>query len=482
MSNRAPTVGRDQGRDPADDLVENELREESHDHPQSRVPTPFRWLLGWLLTALVAWLLLYRTERDLQVALTVLVSLAGTAAVWVGSRVGSMLTGPRMVRRLALTPRQSVYPAGGFDRVLVWIGMIALAYLTMVNVRSSGGGSLDLGQALTNPSHAYIERQRSIALARGTGGPSLLIHLATVFLYVLPAVLVLRWRRLGALTRWLGLSVVVGYGGSWLVVGTLKGFIETAILLSVCLAVARSRRVREAKRRVQPAALLTLVIVGAGVVALAAHTLGARLMDAPNHRIPPSILESALGEQGAVGLAGFIGYFAQGHSGLGASLSEPFVWTEGSGSSEGFQSLVPWLANAREHLQAYPYRAEMSTGWPAKDKWQTVYPWLASDLTFAGAVGFVGFIAFLAATAWVIASGRGGVLATAIFAQLYLTLVYIPLNNGPINSTSNLVAAVLLWVCAVAYRLDLGRRRAASVLTTREPVVVRSRKEGLTKR
>ncbi len=434
---------------------------------------PFRWLMCWLLGTLTLWFLLYRDDRDIEVLATVVVSGAGLVAVWAGQRWGRHRIGPRLAASLGALPSGSSPRATIGVLLLYWLGVFYFMFEMASNAYVLAFSRLDVSQALANPSLAYAGRQLALSSPLGTPGFAWIHHIGYVFLFVLPALLMLWWSRLGRLTRLVGFLAIVGYGLSWTAMGTLKGLVETAVLLAAPLAVAaaRSRPAREdvprEGRAFVPLAVLVLVGAALGAAFLAATTLGARLIEAPQadrHVVPPAALVEVLGEQAAYGANGFVGYFTQGHSGLGASLSQPFVWTQGSGSSEAIQSIAPFLTSDELAHQAYPYRAQTYQGWSAKGKWQTVYPWLASDVTFMGAVGFVGLAALLGAIAWSVAVRRGGVLSTAIFTQAFLFLIYIPLNNGQISSTSNVVAIFILWSCAIGYRLNLLRapRKAKS--------------------
>jgi hypothetical protein len=74
-------------------------------------------------------------------------------------------------------------------------------------------------------------------------------------------------------------------------------------------------------------------------------------------------------------------------------------------------------------------RTEYRTGWPAGQYWATIYPWLASDLTYPGVVVFMVLFGWLFARMWVEGAMKRDTLALIIFGQLAIVVAYIPANN-----------------------------------------------------
>ena len=124
-------------------------------------------------------------------------------------------------------------------------------------------------------------------------------------------------------------------------------------------------------------------------------------------------------------------YASVGYYGLAGCLDLPFEWTGGFGHSlfltryaELLTPRLAWVRNA-----TYPVRLEAATGTSSFAAWHTAYAWLASDLTFPGALLFVGLVAFLTALAWSDALAGRGPFAIGFAAQGMLFLYYLPANN-----------------------------------------------------
>ena len=84
------------------------------------------------------------------------------------------------------------------------------------------------------------------------------------------------------------------------------------------------------------------------------------------------------------GVVGIVDYLTQGYYGLSLSLKV------NSNSFTGFQSIFRGLSTVLSPIFGIEnkfslsllYRTEMEYGWPALQKWSTIFPWLASDISF----------------------------------------------------------------------------------------------------
>jgi hypothetical protein len=100
-------------------------------------------------------------------------------------------------------------------------------------------------------------------------------------------------------------------------------------------------------------------------------------------------------------------------------------------------------------LRSYPYRLEEETGYNVANYWHTVYPWLASDLTFPGAILFIGLMAYLLAKAWTDSLPGQNPFAIGFLAQSLLMFYYIPANNGRLSYSEESIAfwgLLILWL------------------------------------
>ncbi len=143
-------------------------------------------------------------------------------------------------------------------------------------------------------------------------------------------------------------------------------------------------------------------------------------------------------------------YWTQGYQGLSECLDLPFVWCWGVGHSPFWTryadrlNLDQWFWN-----NCYPMRLDAATGYSAANNWHTIYPWLASDLTFPGAIVFVGCLAYLLSRAWTESLAGDNPFAVGFVAQLLILFFYIPANNGRLSYPEETLAfwgLMLLWL------------------------------------
>jgi hypothetical protein len=161
-------------------------------------------------------------------------------------------------------------------------------------------------------------------------------------------------------------------------------------------------------------------------------------------------VERLLGREAAIGLAVTVSYPTHGYAGLAHNLQTPFEWSYGLGSSPSMASLAQEQlgADPTDH-PSYPQRTEQLSGWPAAMYWATVYPWLASDLTFLGAALFMALVGWFLARFWTEAVFHRRILPMLLFAQLCVFIAYIPANNqlgmSP-QSVAGLLTLIALYI------------------------------------
>jgi len=122
-------------------------------------------------------------------------------------------------------------------------------------------------------------------------------------------------------------------------------------------------------------------------------------------------------------------YPANGYCGLSYALQMPFEWTKGVGSSRGIQGYLKDYLGVEGILErTYPFRAEKIYDWPAGGYWWTMYPWLASDLTFPGVVVFMFMLGWAFAKTWYESIRLNDPFAALVFTVIFFTIGFVPAN------------------------------------------------------
>jgi hypothetical protein len=128
-------------------------------------------------------------------------------------------------------------------------------------------------------------------------------------------------------------------------------------------------------------------------------------------------------------VVGVSSYLTQGYYGLYLSLRKPFVPMFGVGNSLFLtQQAVRITGNQNIAQMSYPSRIQQD-GWDALGRWSSIYPWIASDVSFPGTIVVVFLIGRFFAMAWFDAVSSRNPFAFGMVALFAIMLFYFPANN-----------------------------------------------------
>jgi hypothetical protein len=145
-----------------------------------------------------------------------------------------------------------------------------------------------------------------------------------------------------------------------------------------------------------------------------------------------------------IGVDGLAVYLTQGYHAIQLAMREPFVPCYGVGHSVFLQRQMVRVTGSNYFIECpYPVRIE-HRGWRATVFWASIYPWLASDVTFPGTVIVLGLIGWLAGRVWLDCLA-GNPIAVAFLGQLLILLYYVPAHNKVMHSGEG-VAAFIAWL------------------------------------
>jgi hypothetical protein len=126
---------------------------------------------------------------------------------------------------------------------------------------------------------------------------------------------------------------------------------------------------------------------------------------------------------------GATSYLTQGYYALYLSLREPFVPMYGVGNSFFLTQQAVKISGHKEIAgMSYPSRIQ-KYGWDALGRWSSIYPWIASDVSFPGAIVVVFLIGRFFAIAWFDALSSRNPFAYGMVALFAIMLFYFPANN-----------------------------------------------------
>lgn len=143
-----------------------------------------------------------------------------------------------------------------------------------------------------------------------------------------------------------------------------------------------------------------------------------------------------------------VSYFTQGYYGLGLSLMSDFQWTYGTGSARGLSSILrqifPILPDMTNYT--YPIRVGLNYGFDGLVHWYTIFPWLASDLTFLGALFYMGAVGFLYMKVWIEVIRYNNIISFTILALLNIQYLFIVANNQLFVTRGESLATIILFL------------------------------------
>ena len=325
-----------------------------------------------------------------------------------------------------------------------WVIGLAIVWTIVfwVQYYRDAGDNTSLLTRLAHPGDSYLMRRQ--ILLEGVADDKPINRLgqlelcSSVLGFCLPVFGILVWSKLGWFLKsgvlFAMLSVVVV---AW-ATGTNEPSGHLAILVVCALLIrnyGRWPRARTAGLSIR--GKLQIAVAGVGIIFAFVLFMGYNLEDRVNARkgFDPranagdfsslSFLPQPARE--ALSMVWF--YPTHGYCGLSYALQTPFEWTQGVGSSRGIQAYLKDYLGVEGILErTYPFRAESNYDWPAGGYWWTMYPWLASDITFPGVILFMFGLGWAFAKTWYESTRLNDPIAGIVFALIFMTIAFEPAN------------------------------------------------------
>lgn len=372
------------------------------------------------------------------------------------------------------TPRAHAQPFP-LQKLIAWTIIVNGVLLLPTFTFRTGSMLPDLAKALADPGRAYANslaiRESDtpiIEYLRLVAGPFTALFLPLVVFY---------WRFIRASHRLLALAVILGTIALFVAMGTNKAIADTVLLLPwLVLAAHFAGVIRLSFKKVIISTLAATLCFAAflSFFALAMSTrsgsaaffgyfpaAGIRA-DSDNFLIqdaPPLV---------KIGVLGLDSYLTQGYYALSLSLDKPFTPMFGIGNSFFLTRQAVRLTGKEEIADlSYPAKIEREDGWDAFGLWSSIYPWIASDVSFPGTILVVFLIGRLFALSWLDTLEGTNPFAVALFSQFVIMLFYFPANNQLLQTGEGLTGFVgisLLW----AYLRPHPRNVAVTRVVNRE--------------
>lgn len=418
---------------------------------------PIRYAQIYLWGGFIIFLL---TGRALYLENTgLLVSFVASAhiALLAGYFIGIARNGFLLKRNFALDGPK-------FRVVYRWILLSSLYFLAYGAFHLQEYGATDLGgvlERLLNPGDAYASKfdvyEAQVAEGRINYGIQVLVLLGALQGALIPLLIVF-WDRISLRLRLFSIFAISIYGVFFLFIGTMKGLGDVVIYVAVGVLIRTWRsklagdvsplvsRKARAKRQVFLFLGLSIFFFGYMVSSMQSRldVLGGGVLE---KGFIEELCDAVGGDSFGPGLAVAVTYPAGGYYGLDKNLSLPFEWSYGLGSMRALSSYKNQYFGGDDYFEkSYPARTEAVTGYPALMYWQTIYPWLASDLTYLGSIVVMVFIGVFFARLWLESVVLAKPLSIVLFGQVFVLIVFIPANNQIFASRVSFIGFVSLFL------------------------------------
>ncbi|GAB3444356.1 hypothetical protein GCM10027517_23900 [Phycicoccus ginsengisoli] len=380
--------------------------------------------------------------------LTTFVSLTVAAFV-----TGYLLKVARLKQFLLLAPAE---PPQAPRNLPLIIGLSAAYYMAygIALLRTYGAATPgDVIQAITHPGAAYFAKFSVYEMQTAEGVRNPAVQILTLFAVgstpLIPFA-ILYWRDLKLALRIFAALGLAIYCSFFLFIGTLKGLGDVLIFtLTALLLRSKGGWGRAGKRRASKGSKIVMALLIATFGSYMAFNQAQRIQAVGIQRLfePNPIVTSIMGPDIGRGVSATLFYPTHGYLGLSYNLGTDFQWTKGLGASRALDSYWGQYFGGQSQVDnTYPARTEVRTGWPQGQFWATIYPWLASDITFPGTIVFMGLLGWWLAKLWFESVFQRDRLSVLLLCQEVLCIAYIPANNQIGTGRPSLIAFVSLLI------------------------------------
>lgn len=428
---------------------------------------PLKVSLAYLLGTLGLFLLTPFSAQAENLPALILFLLLATACFTVGYHLSIVQS------RRYQSFRPEVRQLSTSIKVLVVASSLWFLTFSLASLAEYGASSFsDILHAAQNPSASYFAKFDVYAEQQATGRTSLPIQLSVLAgaLYaVLIPFTVCYWRQLSTALRSIALVSALSYVAYFVFIGTQKGVGDLLIMAFAALAacalpirkeskdsVAKSQATPRSKAATARWTFAVVILFSVGFVGYMANNQGDRIegLSIAGKFEPNPAVTAVFGEKFSRGLAVASYYPTNGYIGLSKNLTVPFVWAGGLGGAPALGSYKTQYFGGDDPAElSYPVRTEAITGWPAGQYWSTIYPWLASDLSFPGAALFMSAVGWFMARMWLGARLERDPLSLILFCQTAIFIAYVPANNQLMSSRYTALGIITLLSIYVVRRL-----------------------------
>lgn len=419
--------------------------------PDTRwIGRPLRWSLIYLSATFMIFFLTKAADGLPSSWPTVIV---------VGGGAGMLALGYRFRARRGRMPPPAT-PGSPPSGLIAISALWAIAYGTAYLAVFGASGWADLLSTIADPGQAYAAKFEVFEAQSAVSLPIQVVTLTAGLMTLLIPLLITWWRDLSLGLRVFGVMGVLAFLTPFAYIGTNQGFGYAAVLTLVGVSTGRAVGGANRKALSRKGRLWVAISLSAGLAFFLAGSIGRTDAFGLQREYNPRVA-AVVGERIAAALESAVFYPTHGYRGLAETLTQPFVFSGGYGSSRALtRYAVQYFGLPDAFPLTYPVRTEYATGYPSGLVWHTIYPWLASDLTFPGAVLVMGLVGWALAAWWLRSVRQLDPLSIGLMGYAAIFVAFIPANNQIGLSQVNLIGFMTLLTLFAIRGFGENRARA----------------------
>ena len=280
------------------------------------------------------------------------------------------------------------------------------------------------------------------------------------FLVAIFPLTVVYWSRLNCRLKILSSVVILFNLSLYLATGTNKGMADFVITLPwlIFLGVSTGLLRLQIQRRWIVIIVAALFIVflqffgmgqterEGGVGELGVFNTGSGLVEASRD----NVLSLLLSDSQRIIFESLARYVGQGYYALSMSLGLEHASTFGLGHSMFLARNADSIFNTDYFTSgSLPGLLETKNGWGMFTLWHSIYPWLASDFGFVGALVVMAVFAYLLGLSWGFSLMTASPQWIILFYMLLILFFYIPANNQIFQSGETCMAFIVILLTLI---------------------------------
>ena len=350
--------------------------------------------------------------------------------------------------------RLLLHNSGSIDWVKLSL-VVNLLLLGPTSFARSGDFIPNVVFGFSNPGEAYqVAFQRS-----SIGGWWVYIEYVRILLAPLIALAfpcVIGTWRVRSVYEKVAIVFIAAYGVAiYISIGTNKAIVDTVLLLPWMLFLAiRTGGVRLSRKRlfqlliaIVLGVFLAFLFFGNGQIQREGGVASGRTFG------PPILIDTELGnwttvlfpETFQIYIESLLRYLGQGYYALSRTMLLDFDSLYGAGNSIFLSKNVESIFGIHDFsMTSFPGKLETAEGWGMMTLWDSIYPWIASDVGFIGSLFVIYFIGKYFAMSWYYSVRNMDFLSIAIFAYFIIMLFYFPANNQLMQNGESAVGFLIL--------------------------------------